>query len=146
MLLGSAILIATLIDKHYSMTQSQHLPTEMPASIIMLLEGIWTIALVVFYLTTTDGLQSVFSHVKNISFESAGRLLAVATIGILAGLWLEKQSNTHSEITVITLTLLISLFVEGYIVITGYTGKHPEIVSILVTLSILSWAGVYILS
>ena len=145
MVLASAILGATLIEKHYSDAQSNHVPDKIPSSVVMLLEGIWTIALLVFYLSNTGDIKDVYKHIKNISWKGAGYLIIIATLGIFAGLWLEKESSSHSELSVIALTLLVTIGVESYLIINSYKGKNMHTIIILAATAFLAWSGVYLL-
>ena len=145
MVLASAILGATLIEKHYSDTQSAHVPDKMPSSVVMLLEGIWTVALLVFYLSGTGDIQNIYKHIKRISWKGAVNLLLIATLGMFAGMWLEKESSSHTELSVIALTLLITIGVEGYLIINSYKGKNMYPILMLAATAFFSWGGVYIL-
>lgn len=143
--LGGALLGVDLIDRHYTNTQDKHLPKSLPSPIFKLLEGIWTVGILVFYLSGTGEIGTIADHVKNLSLKGIIKVLLVGSAGIISGLWLEKYTESHTELTVAAFTLLVTLIIEGFIIIKGEKGTHSQLISALVIASSLSWLGVCLL-
>ena len=140
--LGGAVLVVDLIDRHYAASQDKHLPSSFPSTLFRLIEGIWTVGLLVFYLAGTGDIKDVGGHVKALSLRNIFRIIIIGSIGLASGIWLEKYTNEHDELVVAAITLLVTMVIEGFIIIKDHTGKNSFLIRILVLISGFSWFGV----